>query len=71
MLLLLISWQKQKCHKKYKHTTLCSFGGASKKVGIEINAEQTEFMLMSYHQNAVQNKIKDRSSKMQQGLNIW
>jgi hypothetical protein len=34
---------------------------ASKKVGVEINAEQTKNMLLSHHQNAGQNhKIKIR-----------
>jgi hypothetical protein len=38
--------------------------GASKEVGLEVNAEKTKYMLLSRHQNAGQNrniKIGDRS----------
>jgi hypothetical protein len=38
--------------------------GASKEVGLELNAEKTKYMLLSHHQNAGQNyniKIGDRS----------
>jgi hypothetical protein len=38
--------------------------GASKEVGLEVNAEKTKYMLLSRHQNARQNnniKIGDRS----------
>jgi hypothetical protein len=37
---------------------------ASKEVGLEINAEKTKYMLLSYHQNARQNhdiNISNRS----------
>jgi hypothetical protein len=46
---------------------------ASKEVGLEINAEKTKYMLLSYHQNAGQNhdtKITD-CLKMCHSLNIW
>jgi hypothetical protein len=43
--------------------------GASKEVGLEINAEKTKYMLLSYHQNAGQNPcIKIAKTD---GLNIW
>jgi hypothetical protein len=38
--------------------------GASKEIGLEVNAEKTEYMLLSHHQNAGQNhdiKIANRS----------
>jgi hypothetical protein len=38
--------------------------GASKEIGLEVNAEKTKYMLLSRHQNAGQNhniKIGDRS----------
>jgi hypothetical protein len=38
--------------------------GASKEVGLEVNAEKTKYMLLSHHHNARQNhniKIGDRS----------
>jgi hypothetical protein len=40
---------------------------ASKEVGLEINVEETKYMLLSSHQNVVQNrdiKIANRSLKM-------
>jgi hypothetical protein len=40
---------------------------ASKEVGLEINAEKTKYMLLSYHQNAGQNhyiKIANRFLKI-------
>jgi hypothetical protein len=40
--------------------------GASKEVGLEVNAEKTKYMLMSRHQNSEQNhniKITNRSSE--------
>jgi hypothetical protein len=41
--------------------------GASKEVGLDVNAEKTKYMLLSRHQNAGQNhntKISDTSLKM-------
>jgi hypothetical protein len=35
---------------------------ASKKVGVEINAEKTKYMLLSRHQNAGQNQNKKKKS---------
>jgi hypothetical protein len=39
-------------YHREKHTTLID---ASKGVGLEVNIEKTKYMLLSRHQNAVQN----------------
>jgi hypothetical protein len=47
---------------------------ASKKVGLEVNAEKTKNTFLSRHQNAGQNhniKIGDRSFENVAQLNIW
>jgi hypothetical protein len=46
----------------------------SKEVGLEVNAEKTEYMLLSCHQNAGQNndiKIANRCLKMWRSSDIW
>jgi hypothetical protein len=47
---------------------------ASKEVGIEVNVQNTKYMLLSRRQNAGQNhdkNIANRSFKMWQCSNIW
>jgi hypothetical protein len=48
--------------------------GASKEVGLEVNAEKTKYMLLPHHQNEGQNqniKIGDRTLENVHISNVW